>query len=213
MTRQGTRTTTALHEQDGPDCEYADDLTGVASRLANEARRLVPICTAAIAIDVGSRWQLLAQAGTVDVAADWRGTLAASTGGSAGSHRGDGYWAAELAGERLRALLILVAETEAGVPLRAQDTLGALLAGAGGQLAAARSAQQQDRAARRIELLSRPQPGVRPSRVTDEIEDTIASLWPQAAARFHDLGANRSAPSALRRLAQSAFDLDQPVTD
>jgi GGDEF domain-containing protein len=209
MTRHGTRTSTALHEHDDSECEYADDLTGVASRLAGEARALVPTCTAAIATDAGSRWQLLAQAGTVDVAADWRGTLAASAGGT-GSHRGDGYWVAELAGTQLRALLILVAETEGGVPLRVPDTL---LADAAGQLAAARSAQQRDRAARRIALLSRPHPGVRPSRVTDELENTIASLWPRATARFHDLGASRSAPSALRRLAQSAFDLDQPVTE
>jgi HD-GYP domain-containing protein (c-di-GMP phosphodiesterase class II) len=213
MTRHSTRTTTALHEQYGSDSEHADDLAGIASRLADELRARVPLCTAAIAVDVGSRWQLLAQSGVIDVAADWRGTLAASSGGGTGSHRGDGYWVADLSGETLRALLILVAESEAGVPVRVQDTLGTLLADAAHQLAAARAAQQHERAAQRIELLSRRQPALRPSRVMDEIESTIASLWPQATTRFHDLSASRFAPSAVRRLAQSAFDLDQPVTD
>jgi HD-GYP domain-containing protein (c-di-GMP phosphodiesterase class II) len=49
--------------------------------------------------------------------------------------------------------------------------------------------------------------------VTDELETTIASLWPEATVRFHDLTATRSTPSALRRLAQNAHDLDHPVID
>jgi GGDEF domain-containing protein len=215
MTRNSTPSSSvSLHETDQhPRVEHADDLPGVAARLADDVRALVPACTAAIAVEVGSRWQLLAQCGTVDVTSDWRGTLAASTAGGEGSRRGDGYAVSLIPGPSARALLILVAETELGAHPRIHEGVSALLTAGGRELEAARARQQRDRAARRIELLSRPLPDVRPSRATDRLEDTLARLWPDAAVRFHDLGASKDSPSSIRRLAQSAYDLDHPAID
>jgi GGDEF domain-containing protein len=215
MTRNSTPSSSvSLHETDEHSrVEHADDLPGVAARLADEVKALVPACTAAIALEVGSRWQLLAQCGAVDVTSDWRGTLAASTAGGEGLRRGDGYAVSIIPGASARALLILVAETEVGALPRVHEGVSVLLADGGRELEAARATQQRDRAARRIELLSRPLPDVRPSRVTDRLEDTLAHLWPHAAVRFHDLGASKDSPSSLRRLAQSAYDLDHPAID
>ncbi len=204
----------SLHETDEHTrVEHADDLPGVAARLADEVRALVPACTAAIAVEVGSRWQLLAQCGAVNVTSDWRGTLAASTAGGEGARRGDGYAVAIIPGASARALLIVIAETEQAALPRMHERVSVVLARGGRELEAARAKQQQDRAARRIEQLSRPLPDVLPASVTDRLEDTLARLWPHAEVRFHDLGASKDAPSSLRRLAQSAYDLDHPAID
>src|SRR4051794_6190603 len=111
----GTEATRA----DASPSEQTAELVLVAQALARDDRALVPACTIAVAVEVGSRWQLLAQAGSVDVAVDWRGTLAASTGGGDGSRRGDGFAVAVPPTTRLRALVILVAESDAGVASRA----------------------------------------------------------------------------------------------
>ena len=154
---------------DGP----RGDLARVAGDLADAARALAPSCTTAVAVEVGSRWQLLAQAGSVDVASDWRGTLAASSGGGDGPRQGDGYAVAVIPVRSFRALLILVAESDSGVGSRVLDSVGGLLAQSAQRLEAARAAQQRDRASRRMETLSRrhtrgaPVPRHRPARDRD----------------------------------------------
>jgi GGDEF domain-containing protein len=204
--------TDSTHD-DGPSDLAAADAVRVAEELAGSARALLPSCTAAVAVEVGSRWQLLAQVGAIDVASDWRGTLAASTGGGEGSRQGDGYAVAVLPTSRLRALLILIAESGSGIGGRALDAVSGLLAEHAPLLDDAIAAQQRERASRRIELLSRQHSETRPSRVTDRLESTVASLWPDADVRFYDLGSGKDAPSSIRRLAQSAYDLDNPVFD
>jgi HD-GYP domain-containing protein (c-di-GMP phosphodiesterase class II) len=204
--------TEATRADASPSDETAE-LVVVARALARDARALVPSCTTAVAVEVGSRWQLLAQSGSVDVTVDWRGTLAASTGGGDGSRRGDGFAVAVLPTTRLRALVILIAESDVAVAGRALDAVSGLLSRHAPLLDRALAAQERDRASRRIELLSRQHSETRPSRVTDRLEGTISSLWPNAEVRFFDLGSNREAPSAIRRLAQSAYDLDSPMFD
>jgi HD-GYP domain-containing protein (c-di-GMP phosphodiesterase class II) len=108
---------------------------------------------------------------------------------------------------------MLVAESDAGVGSRVLDSVSGLLAESAQRLEAARGAQQRDRASRRMETLSRRHTEVRPSRVTDQLESAIAALWPHAVVRFYDLALGRDAPSSTRRLAQTAYDLDNPVFD
>jgi HD-GYP domain-containing protein (c-di-GMP phosphodiesterase class II) len=189
------------------------DLVGVAIELAEAAHGLVPTCTAAVAVAVGSRWQLLAQAGTVDVASDWRGTLAASTAGGDGPRQGDGYAVAVVPATTLRAVLILITEPDREIASRALDAIGDLLGEGGRRLDLAHATQQRDRASRRIQALSRQHSELRPSRVTDRLESTIAGLWPDAIVRFYDLASSKEASGSIRRLAQSAYDLDNPVFD
>ena len=205
-------TTGSAHADDTPAAQPVDVLR-VAAGLAGAARTLVPSCTTAVAVEVGSRWQVLAQEGSIDVAADWRGTLAASTGGGEGSRQGDGYAVSVLPSTRVRALLILIAESDQGMAARVLDTVSALAAERAPALDDAIAAQARERASRRIELLSRQHSETRPSRVTDRLESTVASLWAGAGVRFFDLGSNREAPSSIRRLAQSAYDLDNPIFD
>jgi hypothetical protein len=189
------------------------ELVGAAGALADAARALAPSCTTAVAVEVGSRWQLLAQAGNVDVASDWRGTLAASSGGGDGPRQGDGYAVAVIPVSGFRALLILVAESDSRIGARVLDSVGGLLSQGAQRLETARAAQQRDRASRRMEILSRRHSEVRPSRVTDQLESAIAALWPHAVVSFYDLATGRDAPSSIRRLAQAAYDLDNPVFD
>lgn len=193
--------------------EPSGDLVHVAGDLVGAARALVPSCTTAVAVEIGSRWQLLAQSGAVDVASDWRGTLAASSGGGDGPRQGDGYAVAAIPVASFRALLLFLAESDSGVGARMLEIVSGLLPGSAARLEAARGAQQRDRAARRIESLSRRHTEVRPSRVTDQLETVLAGLWPNAVVSFYDLGGGRDAPSSARRLAQAAYDLDNPVFD
>jgi GGDEF domain-containing protein len=214
MIHQRPRTLGTEHELGDPRPDEPNgDLARVAGDLADAARALAPSCTTAVAVEVGSRWQLLAQSGGVDVASDWRGTLAASSGGGEGPRHGDGYAVAVIPVRSFRALLMLVAESDSGVGARALDSVGGLLSASAQRLEAARAAQQRDRAARRMESLSRKHGEVRPSRVTDQLESAVAALWPDAVVRFYDLGAGKDSPSSTRRLAQAAYDLDNPVFD
>jgi GGDEF domain-containing protein len=196
-----------------PSATEAADLVSVAGGLAEAAHALVPTCTAAVAVEVGSRWQLLAQSGSIDVASDWRGTLAASTVGGDGPRRGDGYAVAVVPSTNVRALLILITEPDREIAPRSLDAIGELLVDGGRRLDRAHAMQQRDRASRRIQALSRQHSELRPSRVTDRLESTIAGLWPDAIVRFYDLAASREASGSIRRLAQSAYDLDNPVFD
>ena len=54
-------------------------LLEVATALAESVRKLVPSCTAAVVVEIGPAWQLLAQCGTVDVAADWQDAVRDAT--------------------------------------------------------------------------------------------------------------------------------------
>ena len=198
---------------DAPSGTPTGDLVTAAAELAEAAHALAPSCTAAIAIEVGSRWQLLAQSGAVDVAADWRGTLAASTAGGDGPRHGDGYAVSVIPATGLRAVLILISEPDREIASRSLGAVTELLAAGGRNLDCALAHQQRDRASRRIQALSRQHSALRPSRVTDQLEGAIAGLWPDAVVRFYDLAASRDAPGSIRRLAQSAYDLDNPVFD
>ena len=66
-------------------------LLEVATALAESVRKLVPSCTAAVAVEIGPAWQLLAQCGTVDVAGDWRTTYLTAFPTGERSRQGDGY--------------------------------------------------------------------------------------------------------------------------
>ncbi len=188
-------------------------LLEVAEALAESVRKLVPSCTAAVVAEIGPAWQLLAQCGTVDVAADWRTPFATRLPSGERARQGDGYAVSAFPAKDLRALVILIAEPEARVPLRVDATIRRLLDEGGALLDEALAAQQHDRAVRRVTLLERARPGVRPSRVTDDVEAAISSLWPRASVHFHDLDTIHDAPWSTRRLVQTAFDLDRLVVD
>jgi Diguanylate cyclase, GGDEF domain/HD domain len=188
-------------------------LLEVATALAESVRTLEPSCTAAIAVEIGSTWQLLAQCGDVDVASDWRGALATGLPLVEHAREGDGYAVAAFPTTNLRALLILLAEPAGEVSARVQSTLRTLLDEGGILLDEALAAQQHDRAVRRVTLLERARRGVRPSRVTDDVEDAISSLWPRASVRFHDLDELENAPWSTRGLVQTSYDLDRLVVD
>ncbi len=188
-------------------------LLEVATALAESVRKLVPSCTAAVAVEIGPAWQLLAQCGTVDVAGDWRTTYLTAFPPGERSRQGAGYAVSAFPAKNLRALLILLPEPEAGIPSRVDATIRRLVDEGGPLLDEALEAQQHDRAVRRVTLLERARPGVRPSRVTRDVEAAISSLWPRASVRFHDLDTIRDAPGSTRELVQTAYDLDRLVVD
>ncbi len=174
-------------------------LLEVASALVESARKLVPSCTVAIGVEIGSAWQVLARCGTVDVTADWRSGLAVALPCGEHQHQGDGYAVSAFPTKNLRALLILLAEPAADVPSRVHATVRTLLHEGGRLLDEALAAQEHDRAVRRVTLLERARRGVRPSRVTHDVEDAISSLWPRASVHFHDLDTLRDAPWSTAR--------------
>jgi HD domain len=188
-------------------------LLEVATSVAEGARKLVPSCTVAVAVELGSAWQLLAQVGSVDVASDWRGTLAAGLRQGERSLQGDGYAVSAFPTTSIRALLILLSEPEAEVPAHAHASVRTLLDEGGALLDDALAVQQRDRAVRRVMLLEHARGEVRPSRVTDDVEDAISSLWPRASVRFHDLDDIRDSPWSTRGLVQTSYDLDRLVVD
>jgi GGDEF domain-containing protein len=188
-------------------------LLEVAASVAEGARKLVPSCTATVAVELGSAWQLLAQCGNVDVASDWRGALAVGLPSGERAQQGDGYAVSAFPSSNLRALLILLAEPETEVPTHAHASLRTLLDEGGALLDDALAVQQRDRAVRRVTLLEHARRQVRPSRVTDDVEDAISSLWPCASVHFHDLDEIRDAPWSTRGLVQTSYDLDRLVVD
>ena len=95
----------------------------------------------------------------------------------------------------VRALLILIAESDQGVAPRALDAVSALLARASAAARRAPSPRSSESVRRVASSCSRRQHAeTRPSRVTDRLESTVASLWPGATRALLDLGSSRDAP-------------------
>jgi HD-GYP domain-containing protein (c-di-GMP phosphodiesterase class II) len=166
-----------------------------------------------VAVEIGAAWQLVAQVGSVEVVSDPRGTLAVGLPRGERSQDGDGYAVSAFPTANLRALLIVLAETEAEVPAHLHARLRTLLDEGGALLDDAVAVQQRDRAVRRVTLLEHARSEVRPSCVTHDVEDAISSLWPSASVRFYDLGEIREAPWSTRGLMQTSYDLDRLVVD
>ena len=157
--------------------------------------RLVPSCTAAVAVEIGPRWQLLAQCRHGRRRGRLAGTLPHGIPRPAsGPVRAPGTRSRRFPRSSLRALLILLPEPEAGIPptcarhVRSWST---------GRAPARRAleAQQRDRAVRRVKARSRAaHRGAGPSRVTRSRGHDLVAL----AARVRPLPRPRHGPRCTR---------------
>jgi hypothetical protein len=187
----------------------AHALVEIAYGLANGARTLVPSATAAVVVAIGSEWQLLAQAGPLDIANSWPAAVANQVRDSDLPQQHDGYLLAPFSAIGLHALLIVAAASSDQMPRRTHALLQPLLDAGGILLDRALAVQERDRAVRRVVRLCRHESSSAPHTVA-EVELSVASLWPGATARFHDPSDLFGACWSSRRLVRTACDLDQP---
>ncbi len=195
---------------DAPADEPVAGLVGVATELVDAVRAVVPSCTAAVTVEIGSRWQLLARSGTIDVASDWRGTLAASAAGGDGARLGDGY---------------AVAVITSGVPAGPADPAlgvrqgslrprhrqppqppgrGRVASRAGARVPAARTRLPPDRAAlpppdRGTSLARHGSARARRSPRSGPGRPRASTTWARARRRLPRSGGSRSRPSTSTR--------------
>jgi hypothetical protein len=187
----------------------AHALIEIAYGLANGAHTLVPSATAAVVVAIGHEWQLLAQVGPHDVAGSWPAAVANQVRDSDLPQQHDGYLVAPFSAIGLHALLIVVAPASDRIPRRTHALMQPLLDAGGILLDRALAVQERDRAVRRVVRLCRYE-GTQAPHTLAELERAVASLWPNATARFHDPSDLFGACWSTRRLVRTACELDQP---
>jgi hypothetical protein len=195
------------HELDSPDSESLP-LLEIARGLAHGVRTLVPTCTAGVVVGIGTDWQLLAQAGPIDLAASWRQGEADDVRDNDVSLSHTGSLVAPFAAVSLHALLVLRCDGE--LPPRAHEVVQPLLDAGGILLDRALGVQARDRTIRRVVLLCQERNGRRWTTL-DELQRVVSSLWPDAHASFHDRTADDGVPWAARRLVRTACSGGRPA--
>jgi hypothetical protein len=178
-------------------------LVDVAGAVTAAVRGLIPSCSCAVLVQVGSAWQIVAQSGAAEIGHyHWR-HLAALDMARPGIVRTDRHLVAGVASRRLAACLLLVANPGCEVPERAAELLRSMLDCAAEKLDAAVVLQRRDRALRRLELL-RLQGDGEHARSFDELRSLVASLWPRAIVNYlsRDLAMTMERP--VRRLVREA---------
>jgi hypothetical protein len=184
-------------------------LLEIAAGLAAGVHALVPSTTVAVVAAIGSEWQLLASRGSIDVAATWRATIANQVRDSDLPQKHGNYLVSPFASVDMHALLIVTAESAEQMPRRANAIVQPLLDAGGILLDRALAVQERDRTVRRM-VRRCEERDVRPVRTITELEDAIASLWPDTTAHFYDPNDLAGTCWSARRLVRVACDLDQP---
>ena len=200
-------TTMPTHDRTHESGAHA--LIEIAYGLANGVHTLIPTATAAVAVSVGSGWQLLAQSGPIDVATTWRANEADQVRDSDLPQQHADHLVAPFSAVGLHALLIVEAASSEQMPRRAHAIVQPLLDAGGILLDRALIVQERDRAVRRVVRLCQHE-NARAAHTIDDLERAVASLWPEATARFHDPADLGSTCWSARRLVRTACELDQP---
>jgi hypothetical protein len=204
MSNETTPTRPALTREPG-----AHALIEIAYGLANGAHTLIPSATAAVVVSIGSEWQLLAQAGPLEITDSWPVDVASQVRDSDLAQQHGEYLVAPFSAIGLHALLIVVVASHEQMPRRSHALVQPLLDAGGILLDRALAVQERDRAVRRVVRLCQHEGRNAPHTIV-EVEHAVASLWPSARARFHDPSDLSSACWSTRRLVRTACDLDQP---
>jgi hypothetical protein len=99
-----------------PETHHSNVQRDVAVDWVNEAHALVPTATVAVVVEIDSQWRPLAQRGPIDVSTVWRADLARHVRDSDHASYDRGYFVAPFSAIDLHALLVIVAEDDAGMP-------------------------------------------------------------------------------------------------
>jgi hypothetical protein len=200
---------TAMPTQDRTHEAGANALIEIAHGLANGVHTLIPSATAAVVVSIGSEWQLLAQIGPVDITSTWRADVANQVRDSDLPQQHSDHLVTPFSAVGLHALLIVESETSDQMPRRAHAIVQPLLDAGGILLDRALAVQERDRAVRRIVRLCQHE-NARHAHTISDLERAVASLWPEATARFHHASNLADACWSTRRLVRNACELDQP---
>jgi hypothetical protein len=184
-------------------------LLEIAAGLAAGVHTLIPSTTVAVVAAIGPEWQLLASRGPIDIAATWRATIANQVRDSDLPQKHGNSLVSPFASVDVHVLLVVAAESVEQMPRRANALVQPLLDAGGILLDRALAVQQRDRAVRRV-VRRCEENDVRPIRTITELEDAIASLWPDTTAHFYDPNDLAGTCWSARRLVRVACDLDQP---
>jgi hypothetical protein len=187
----------------------ANALIEIAHGLANGVHTLIPSATAAVVVSIESEWQLLAKTGPLDIASTWRANIANQVRDSDLSQQHSRHLVAPFSAVGLHALLVVEAASSDEMPRRAHSIVQPLLDAGGILLDRALAVQQRDRAVRRVVRLCQHE-HARSAHTIPDLEHAVASLWPEATARFHDPANFADTCWSARRLVRTACDLDQP---
>jgi hypothetical protein len=200
---------TAMPMHDRTHEAGANALIEIAYGLANGVHTLIPSATAAVVVSIGSDWQLLAQTGPVDISSTWRANVADQVRDSDLPQQHSDHLVAPFSAVGLHALLIVESASSDHMPRRAHAIVQPLLDAGGILLDRALAVQERDRAVRRVVRLCQYE-HARPAHTISDLERAVASLWPEATARFHDPANLSDTCWSSRRLVRTACALDQP---
>jgi hypothetical protein len=187
----------------------AHALLEIAAGLADGVHTLIPSATAAVVVAIGSDWQLLAARGPIDIAANWRASIANQVRDSDLPQQHGDYLVAPFSAVGMHALLIVAVESPEQMPRRAHGVVQPLLDAGGILLDRALLVPERDRAVRRVVRLC-TETTAHPVRTLGDLERVVASLWPSATARFHSPNELGGTCWSARRLIRISCDLDQP---
>ena len=200
---------TAMPTHDRTHEAGANALIEIAHGLANGVHTLIPAATAAVVVSIGSEWQLLAQTGPVDISSTWRANVANQVRDSDLPQQHSDQLIAPFSAVGLHALLIVESAEREQMPRRAHAIVQPLLDAGGILLDRALAVQERDRAVRRVVRLCQHE-NARHTHTICDLERAVASLWPEATARFHDPANLSDTCWSSRRLVRTACELDQP---
>jgi hypothetical protein len=208
-TEEAMTSETAMPTHDRTHEAGANALIEIAYGLANGVHTLIPSATAAVVVSIGSEWQLLAQIGPVDISSTWRPNVANQVRDSDLPQQHSDHLVAPFSAVGLHALLIVESATSDQMPRRAHAIVQPLLDAGGILLDRALAVQERDRAVRRVVRLCQHE-NARPAHTISDLERAVASLWPEASARFHDASNLSDTCWSARRLVRNACEVDQP---
>jgi hypothetical protein len=129
-----------------PEIHHSNVQRGVANDFANEAHALLPGATVAVVVEIDSKWQPLAQRGPIDMSEAWRPDLAEIVRESDYASYDRGYFVAPFSAVDVHALLVIVAESDAEIPIDVHRLVKPLLDTGGVAFDRAFAASERDRA-------------------------------------------------------------------
>lgn len=130
-----------------PEIHHSNVQRDVAIDFANEAHALVPCATVAVVVEIDSKWQPLAQRGPIDVSRAWRPDLAEIVRESDYASYDRGYFVAPFSAVDVHALLVVVSESDADIPIDVHHLVKPLLDTGGVAFDRAFAAAEIDRTA------------------------------------------------------------------
>ena len=130
-----------------PEIHHSNVQRDVAIDFANEAHVLAPGATVAVVVEIDSQWQPLAQRGPIDLSEAWRPDLAEIVRESDHASYDRGYFVAPFSAVDVHALLVIVAESDADIPIDVHRLVKPLLDTGGVAFDRAFAAAERERAA------------------------------------------------------------------